>query len=78
MPLHETLSDYRRTFQGQLFPWLEEEFGPFGERRKQFVKVLELVSRQSPPYTVPVGLEHHPSVELLSAIQLTDKDALSF
>lgn len=43
MPLRETLSDYWLTIQGQLFPWLEEELGPLGERHKQFVTVLELV-----------------------------------
>jgi len=43
MPLRETLSDYLRTLQGQLFPFLEEDLGPLGERHKQFVTVLELV-----------------------------------
>jgi len=43
MPLRETLSDYWRTLQGQLFPFLEEDLGPLGERHKQFVTVLELV-----------------------------------
>lgn len=42
MPLNETLSDYWRTIQGQLFPWLEEELGPLGEKHKQLVTVLEL------------------------------------
>ncbi len=43
MPLRETLSDYWLTIQGQLFPWLEEELGPLGERHGQFVTLLELV-----------------------------------
>ena len=43
MPLHETLSGYWQTIQCRLFPWLEEDFGPLGERHKQFVTVLELV-----------------------------------
>ena len=47
MPLRETLSDYRRALQGQLFPWLEEELGPLGERYKHFVTLLELVRLES-------------------------------
>ena len=43
MPLNETLSGYWRSIQGQLFPCLEEELGPLGERHKQLVTVLELV-----------------------------------
>ena len=43
MPLDETLSGYWQTIQCRLFPWLEEDFGPLGERHKQFVTVLELV-----------------------------------
>jgi len=43
MPLDETLSGYWRSIQGQLFPCLEEELGPLGERHKQLVTVLELV-----------------------------------
>lgn len=41
MPLCESLSDYWRTIQGQLFPWLEEELGPLSERHRQLVTVLE-------------------------------------
>jgi|GEM_PF-3952783 len=43
MPLHETLSGYRQTIQYRLFPWLEEDFGPLGERHEQLVTVLGLV-----------------------------------
>ena len=43
MSLRETLSQYWFTFQQGLFPWLEEECGPLGERYKQLVEVLELV-----------------------------------
>ncbi len=43
MPLDKTLSGYWRTIQGQLFPWLEEDLGPLGERHKQLVTVVELV-----------------------------------
>lgn len=47
MPLHEKLSGYWQTIQGQLFPWLEEDLGPLSERHKQFVTVLELVRVES-------------------------------
>ena len=47
MPLRKTLSGYWRTFQCELFPWLEEDLGPLGERHKQFVTVLELVRVES-------------------------------
>lgn len=43
MPLEETLSDYWRAIQGQLFPFLEEDLGPLGDRYRKFVTVLELV-----------------------------------
>ncbi len=42
MYLHETLSDYWRTIQGHLFPWLEEELGPLSAKQKQLVTVLEV------------------------------------
>ena len=42
MPLHETLLGYWRTIQGELFPWLEEEFGPLSERHKHLVTALEV------------------------------------
>jgi len=47
MPLRETLSGYWHTFQGELFPWLEEDLGPLGERHRQLVTVLELVRVES-------------------------------
>jgi hypothetical protein len=43
MSLSETLSNSWLTLQGQLFPWLEEELGPLGDRHKKFITVLELV-----------------------------------
>ena len=43
MSLNETLSNSRLTLQGQLFPWLEEELGPLGDRHKEFVTVLEVM-----------------------------------
>ena len=42
MPLRETLSGYWRSLQGELFPALEEELGPLGERYRDLVTVLEL------------------------------------
>ena len=43
MPLDDMLSGYWRAIQGQLFPFLEEDLGPLGERHKRLVMVLELV-----------------------------------
>ena len=43
MSLREMLSDYWYAFQEELFPRLENEFGPMGERYELFVAVLELV-----------------------------------
>ncbi len=42
MPLRETLSSYWQSLQGELFPKLEEELGPLGERYRDLVTVLEL------------------------------------
>ena len=42
MPLRETLSSYWQSLQGELFPALEEELGPLGERYRNLVTVLEL------------------------------------
>ena len=42
MPLRETLSGYWQSLQGELFPTLEEELGPLGERYRDLVTVLEL------------------------------------
>ena len=42
-PLREMLSDYWYAFQQELFPRLEGELGPMGERYELFVAVLELV-----------------------------------
>ncbi len=42
MPLRETLSGYWQSLQGELFPALEEELGPLGERSRDLVTVLEL------------------------------------
>ena len=41
--LREMLSDYWFAFQQELFPRLESELGPMGERYELFVSVLELV-----------------------------------
>ena len=43
MSLREMLSDYWYAFQQELFPRLEGELGPMGERYEVFVAVLELV-----------------------------------
>ena len=43
MSLREMLSDYWYAFQQELFPRLEGELGPMGERCELFVAVLELV-----------------------------------
>ena len=43
MSLREILSDYWYAFQQELFPRLESELGPMGERYELFVAVLELV-----------------------------------
>ena len=43
MPLDQRLSDYWQKIQGELFPSLQEELGPLGERHRQFVTVLEMV-----------------------------------
>ena len=43
MSLREMLSDYWYAFQRELFPKLESELGPMGERYELFVAVLELV-----------------------------------
>ena len=43
MSLREMLSDYWYAIQQELFPRLESELGPLGERYELFVAVLELV-----------------------------------
>ena len=43
MSLREMLSDYWYAFQQELFPRLESELGPMGERYELLVAVLELV-----------------------------------
>ena len=43
MSLREMLSHYWYAFQQELFPRLEGELGPMGERYELFVAVLELV-----------------------------------
>ncbi len=55
MPLGETLSGYWRSLQGELFPALEEELGPLGERYRNLVTVLELVR-------VEALVKHWPSL----------------
>ena len=43
MSLREMLSDYWYAFQQELFPRLESELGPMGERYEFFITVLEFV-----------------------------------
>ena len=51
MSLREMLSDYWYAFQQELFPRLESDLGPLGERYELFVVVLELVRVEAPlPY----------------------------
>ena len=35
MPLADMLSEYWRTLQCDLFPWLEEDLGPLGEHHQR-------------------------------------------
>ena len=57
MSLREMLSDYWYAFQQELFPRLESELGPMGERYELFVAVLELVRVEAllPYFRVQVG-----------------------
>ena len=41
MSLGQTLTRFLNSLQGDLFPWLEEELGPLGERYRRFVTVLD-------------------------------------
>ena len=43
MPLRETLSNYWQKFQAELFPFLEEAFGPLTPSQQQLVVVLDLL-----------------------------------
>ena len=43
LPLRQTLSRHRFTFQRELFSWLEETVGALGECYRQLVRVLEPV-----------------------------------
>ena len=43
MPLGKTLTAYWQRLQGHLFPWLEEELGPLGDRHRRLVTVLDVV-----------------------------------
>ena len=47
MSLGKTLSGFWHRIQADLFPWLEEELGPLGERYRRFVTVLELARVES-------------------------------
>ena len=47
MSLGQTLSGYWHSIQADLFPWLEEDLGPLGERYRRFVTVLELARVES-------------------------------
>ncbi len=52
MSLIETVSAYWFTFQQGLFPWLEQELGPLGERCRSFVQAVELAQVED---CLPVG-----------------------
>ena len=43
MSLRARLSTYRCAFQEHLFPTIEQDFGPLGERYQLFITVLEFV-----------------------------------
>lgn len=43
MSLRATLSSYWCAFQAQLFPLIEQDIGPVGERYQRFIAVLEFV-----------------------------------
>ena len=43
MPLREILSNYWFAIQAELFPAVEEDLGPLGERYQSFITVLEFV-----------------------------------
>ena len=62
MPLRETLSGYWRSLQGELFPALEAELGPLGERYFDLVTVLELAR-------VEASVKHRPHDPLARARQ---------
>ena len=47
MSLGQTLSGFWHSIQADLFPWLEEEFGPLGGRYRRFVTVLEFARVES-------------------------------
>src|SRR3990172_977336 len=42
-----TLSQFWRTVQASLFPWLEEELGELSEKQRQLVSILELLRIES-------------------------------
>ena len=60
MSLREMLSDYWYAFQQELFPRLESELGPMGERYELFVAVLELVRVEA---LLPYFRGHVPPVD---------------
>ena len=47
MSLGQTLSGFWHSIQADLFPWLEEELGPLGERYRRLVTVLEFARVES-------------------------------
>ncbi len=47
MSLGQTLTRFLNSLQGDLFPWLEGELGPLGERYRRFVTVLEFARVES-------------------------------
>ncbi len=47
MSLGQTLFRFWHAVQADLFPWLEEELGPLGERYRRLITVLELTRVES-------------------------------
>ena len=68
MSLREMLSDYWYAFQQELFPRLESELGPMGERYELFVAVLELVRVEAllPYFRGQVGRPEEDRAALVS------------
>ena len=70
MTLREMLSDYWYAFQQELFPRLESELGPMGERYELFVAVLELVRVEAllPYFRGQVGRPEEDRAALVPSI----------
>ena len=72
MSLREMLSDYWYAFQQELFPRLEGELGPMGERYELFVAVLELVRVETllPYFRGQVGCQSAFNIDPQSACKI--------